>query len=164
MANTADKAVTANTDQLKPILTQTKVEHQMLGNAKEGLLATLNWQTEGDTFARKLSSLRFAARTYQEHLERVLALEEHDGYMDIVVESCPHFSRQITQLRKEHEETRVSWDMMMTQLERLMANDHAGLQNLGAGILDALRKYDDHCRQETALIQEALLRDYGCGD
>jgi hypothetical protein len=30
--------------------------------------------------------------------------------------------------------------------------------------MDTLRKYDDHCQQETALIQEALLRDYGCGD
>ncbi len=164
MKNTSNNSVPADAGQVQPILTQTKIEHQMLNHAKDGLLATLDWKTEGDTFSRKLSSLRFAARSYHEHLERLLALEEHDGYMDMAAEACPHFLRRIKRLRQEHEKIRAAWDIIMTQLERLMPNDHDGLGNLRAAISDALGKYDDHCREETTLIQDALLTDYGCGD
>ena len=167
MANNTDKlkpTTSQTTNSVQPILNQTRVEQQMLSNVKEGLLVTLDWQTKGNTFTRKLSSLRFAARTYQEQLERALALEEHDGYMDFVLESCPHLSENVARLRAEHDEIRGSMTETMTKLERLMPNDHVGLKDLRQCMLDLLGKCDDHNRRETKLMQDALLIDDGCGD
>ena len=59
MSDARDQSM--NHEEVNPILNQSRVEQEMLANAKDGLLAALEWQTAGDTFTRKLSSLRFAA-------------------------------------------------------------------------------------------------------
>ena len=156
--------IATNSDLIRPILRQTEVEQQMLRNAKDGLLATLNWETTGDTFCRKLSSLRFAARTYRDHLERALANEEHDGYMEFAIELCPQFSEKIQRLRSEHNGLRDKLEVLITRLERLMPNDHAGLQQWRKGMLGLLQSYDEHSHRETCLIQDAFSIDFGGGD
>ncbi len=156
--------VSANTDSFRPILTQTQVEQQMLHNAQEGLLASLSWETTGETFSRKLSSIRFAARTYREHLDRVFAIEEHDGYMECAIEQCPQFADKVQRLRLEHADLRERLKALMVTLERLMPNDHLALEEWRTGILDFLQRYRKHNQQETRLIQDAFLIDYGCGD
>lgn len=152
------------TDELRPIFNQTRVEHEMLARAQEALIVALNWETEGSTFTRKLSSVRFAAHTFQQHLERVIAIEEHDGYMNFVTEECPRLTEAVTRLNGEHCDFRNDMNSIMTSLERLLPTDHAGLASVRAEINGLLRRLADHSRREIELILSALNDDLGTGD
>lgn len=150
--------------EVRPILNQTQVELQMLQSAKNGLLATLDWQTQGDTFARKLSTLRFVVQVFQAQLERIFALEEHDGYMGIVQDSRPELAERVEAFRNEHQQLRSDLLAAATKLDRLMPDDQAGLGVLSQMLQDIIRQHDDHSQRETALVQDALMSDIGTGD
>ena len=62
------------------IAQQTVVEDGILKLLVEGLRSALAWKVTND-FSRKLSSVRFITQSFQRHLERLMALEEYDGYM-----------------------------------------------------------------------------------
>ena len=153
-----------NTDEYRPIIMQSAVEHEMLSQARKGLQTALAWQTEGDTFTRKLSSVRFAARSYHEHFERVLSQEEYDGYMDVVTSEHPNWTEKVERLREEHKTFRESWDDLLTKLDRLKPTDQDGFQGLIAGIRELLERFEKHNSAEVSLIQEALNTDMGIGD
>src|SRR5450631_3017505 len=85
---------------------QTLVEQNMLLLIIEGLRTTLAWEVQGDDFTRKLSTLRFISVSFQRHLERVLALEEYDGYMDLVLHASPQSGNNVDTLRQEHDHLR----------------------------------------------------------
>jgi hemerythrin-like domain-containing protein len=128
------------------------------------LLATLAWQTEGKTFARKLSTVRFIARCFRDHLERLFAIEEHDGYMAVALDECPHLSGKIDTLRREHDVLREEIRSIMPQLERVLPTDHAQFQTISKQLRQLIKRLDRHAEQENDLIQEALLRENGVGD
>src|SRR5947207_15996801 len=86
---------------------QTLVEHGLLLLLMEGLRNTLAWKVPGTDFARKLSTLRFITQSFQRHLERVLALEEYDGYMDLVLKESPQLGNVVDGLRQEHDQFRA---------------------------------------------------------
>lgn len=151
-------------NELRPILNQSRVESQMLSLAQQGLTAALDWQTEGGTFTRKLSTLRFAAQTYQDHLERVLALEEHDGYMDVVLEECPHYDGKVNALRQEHDDFRQSLSGIVAKLDRLLPTDLNGLEEIRKEIQNLLAKIRSHSERETSLLQDSVLTDFGAAD
>ena len=44
----------------------------------------IGWAVDGGGYGRKLASVRFFTVQYQQHLERLFALEEIDGYMESV--------------------------------------------------------------------------------
>ena len=46
-----------------------------------------------------MSTLRFITQSLQRHLERVLALEEYDGYMDLVLHESPRLSNTVAALK-----------------------------------------------------------------
>lgn len=152
------------TDDLRPIIMQAKVEQEMLAHARDGLRTALAWQTEGDTFTRKLSSVRFAARSYHAHLERVLSLEEYDGYMDVVVAEHPNWSEKVESLRSEHKSFRESWDDLLTKLDRLQPTNSDGFREIIGSIRELLKSFRSHNDRETKLIQDALNTDFGFGD
>ena len=66
------------------IAKQTEVESGLVKLLIEGLRSTVDWKVHGGDFSRKLSTLRFIVRSFQGHMERLFALEEYDGYMDLV--------------------------------------------------------------------------------
>ncbi len=151
-------------EELRPIFNQTRIEHEMLSHAHEALVAAIEWQTVGDTFTRKLSSLRFAWMAYQQHLERVLAIEECDGYINFICDETPHLSDQVNVLRSEHDHFRDEMKVVATTLERLQPTDHVALQAVVQRIVDLLRGITDHSQREMALLQTALNEDLGTGD
>jgi len=63
---------------------QTKVEREAMEHVTQALERTIVWTVTGDEFSRKLSTVRFVTEPFQRHLERLFALEELDGYMDVV--------------------------------------------------------------------------------
>jgi hypothetical protein len=151
-------------EDVRPILNQNQVEHQMLNNAKDAVLAVLDWKTEGEMFSRKLSSLRFATDTFQTQLKRIFALEEHDGYMNVVLEAGAHFGEKVGRFKGEHERLRNDLELIVTQLERLMPNDHPGLGSLCQLLHKVIRRCEDHAQREAVLVQDALMTDFGAGD
>ena len=71
------------------IAEQTRVEQELLRHVMEGLRLSTTWQVLGPDASRKLSTLRFVTGSFQRHLERLLALEEYDGFMDKVLACAP---------------------------------------------------------------------------
>ena len=151
-------------EELRPILNQTRVEHDMLAHARDALASTLDWQTVGETFTRKLSSLRFAVKAYHEHLERVLAIEECDGYIDFICEESPWLTERVNQLRAEHDDFRAEINEIATKLDRLLPTDHAALNAMSRRIQVLLEAFTNHSERELALLQTAMNDDIGAAD
>ena len=79
------------------LIQQTKVESQALEHITRALEVMIGWAVDGGGYGRKLSSVRFFTVQYQQHLERLFALEEIDGYMESVSRFNPELSNQIDQ-------------------------------------------------------------------
>ena len=148
----------------KAIIDQTRVETETLEHIKDALLATLAWQVDSKTFARKLSSVRFVAGWFRDHLERLFSLEEHDGYMMAVKEVCPHMTDKTDALRREHDDLRGELHRIMPCLDRVSPIDHEQFELISVQLLRLIKRLDRHTEKENNLLQEALLRDEGVGD
>lgn len=143
------------------IAQQTHIEHEMLRLIMEGLRLTAGWQVSGPNGSRKLSTLRFMAQSFQRHLERLLALEECDGYMDMVVASAPRLSRATETLRGEHELFRKEARQFVQRLERLSAMEPVVLGQVCDDLLILLDKIEQHSQKEMNLLQEAFIQEEG---
>jgi hemerythrin-like domain-containing protein len=143
---------------------QMRVEHGLLQYLIQGLRATLAWQVPGPDASRKLSTLRFIAQMFQRHLERLLALEEYDGYMGVVRATCPRLGRATDALRAEHEGFRTEARRIVLRLERLPNTDLAALGQVCTDLLALLEQVEGHSRKEMDLLQEAFERDEGGGE
>ena len=139
---------------------QTQVEHEMLKLIMEGLRVTAGWQVHGPDASRKLSTLRFIAQSFQRHLERLLALEEHD-YLGLVRACAPRLVRAADALRAEHEHFRAEAGRVVRRLERLPGTDAAALGPVCADLLALLGQVESHSERETALVHEAFGQDEG---
>ena len=143
---------------------QMLAEHELLGHITSGLRTVLGWKTGDYDLSRQLSSARFTAGSFQRHLERLMSLEEHDGYMEVVVKRKPQLAKEVDALRLEHEEFRGSLNKTVHRLERLSPTDHARYSAVRDELLVLLEKVDKHSAKETGLLQEAFLRDEGAAD
>jgi hemerythrin-like domain-containing protein len=143
------------------IAQQISIEHGMLKNINDALRLALGWQMQGDDLSRKLSTVRFISQSLQRHLEHLMALEEYDGYMDMVAESTPHLARRVDGLRNEHDQLRRVVNRIVPRLERASHSDHAEVDKLCEELVGLVDKLDEHNKKETALLQEALGRDGG---
>ncbi|HEX7447748.1 MAG TPA: hemerythrin domain-containing protein [Pirellulales bacterium] len=142
------------------IAQQAAIEHEMLKHIAAALRATMQMKS-GDDFSRKLSGLRFICQSFQRHLEHVMALEEFDGYMNVVTESYPQWSERTVKLRTEHDRFRDVLGGLNYRLERTTPDNPEAFQRLCRELGELLEQINDHNQRETALIQEAFLYDVG---
>jgi hypothetical protein len=140
---------------------QTEAEHGRVNLLMRGLRDTAGRPAQGPEAPRKLSAMRFLAQSFRRHLERLLDLEEHDGYLELVPASDPRLSRATDALRGEHQLFRAEAARLAQGLERLPGADPAALDRACADLLGLLRKVEEHGGKEVALLQEALGRDGG---
>ncbi len=138
---------------------QTQIEHEMLGHLIGGLRVTAGWQVPGPEAARKLSTLRFLAGSFQRHLERLLALEEGDGYMGLALAASPQLARATAALKAEHDRFRAEARRVVQRLESLPAEEALGAAC--GELLALLADVEAHSRKEVALVQEAFGQDEG---
>jgi hypothetical protein len=127
----------------------------------EGLRLSTTWQVQGPDASRKLSTLRFVTGSFQRHLERLLALEESDGFLDTLLSCAPHLGRATAALRAEHDSFRSEARRVVQQLERLQATDVDALEKVGGELVALLNRIAQHNRKEQALLLEAFGRDEG---
>jgi hypothetical protein len=143
---------------------QTKVEHELLQHLIQGLRATVAWQVPGPDASRKLSTLRFIGQSFQRHLEHLLAVEEYECYMGLVLQSTPRLGRSIDALKAQHEHFRTEAPRIVLRLERLSNTDLIALSQVCDDLLALLGQIEEHNRKEMALIQEAFKQDEGGGE
>ena len=143
------------------IAQQTVVENDLLKLLVEGLRSALAWKVTNDEFSRKLSSVRFITQSFQRHLERLMALEEYDGYMDRLEKKAPQLTRAVSDLKQEHETFRTGIRHILLGLEQGSSTDHATFANLCDELLILLQNLDEHSKKETDLYHEAFEQDAG---
>ena len=146
---------------LHDVARQIEVEHQMLAQLIEGLRITTSWQVQGNDTSRKLSTLRFVVASFQRHLDRLLTLEEHGGYMELVGAADPCLGRATTALQAEHNLFRTQVRQISGRLEALSATDGAELAKACADLLVLVHQIEKHNRKEIDLLQEAFGRESG---
>jgi len=138
---------------------QAMLEHQILKHLTGALEVSLNWDADGIDGARKLASVRFVMQALQRHLERQLALEEFDGYMEAVIESNPSLSGQIEKLKHEHDEFREATHRICSRLDSLTPGDAAAFEATCGEIRQLLARLAEHSRKEINLLQESFLQE-----
>ena len=140
---------------------QVRVEQELLRHVMEGLRLSTTWQVQGPDDSRKLSTLRFVTASFQRHLERLLALEEDDGFLDMVPACTPRLARATAALRAEHDGFRSEARRVVQRLEPLPATDPLALEEVGGALVALLDRIEGHNRKEMALLLEAFERDEG---
>ena len=146
---------------LHEITEQTRVEHELLQHLMQGLRSTAAWRVQEPDASRKLSTLRFIVQSFQRHLERLLTIEEYDGYMGLLRSAVPRLAKTTDALRDEHDQFRSEARRIVQQLERLPTTDGKGLGQVCDDLLALIGRIEEHNKKETALIQETLGRDEG---
>jgi hemerythrin-like domain-containing protein len=146
---------------LDTLARQALVEHQTLEHVMEALRITLDWPVPRRDLAAKLSSVRFMAQSFQRHLERLMAIEETDGYMLSARDRQPHLSTRFEELRAEHDCFRQVFRQLVPSLEAVTSQDATLFDNLCHELRDLLGQVRDHSQAETALIQEAFFLEVG---
>jgi hemerythrin-like domain-containing protein len=143
------------------IAQQTVVENNILKLLVEGLRSALAWKVTNDDFSRKLSSVRFITDSFRGHLERLMALEEYDGYMDRLGKKAPQLTRAVSDLKREHETFRTGIRRILHGLEHVSSTDQATFANLCGELLTLLKDVDEHSEKEADLYHEAFEQDAG---
>ena len=140
---------------------QTQVESGLLQHLINGLRAALAWEVRGDDFSRKLSTLRFISGSFQRHLERLMTLEEVDGYMDLVLETKPFLSKSVGCLKQDHEGFRSSTRDVVCRLAIVHPTDPITFAEICDDLAELLNKLETHGRKEVKLFQEAFEQEEG---
>ncbi|MCA9260185.1 MAG: hypothetical protein KDA61_13330 [Planctomycetales bacterium] len=137
------------------------MEHQILEHLKRALRVTLEWKTPSVGLARKVSSVQFTVKSFHRHLERVMNLEEVDGYMRAVAERKPYLDERLGKLRQQHAEFRQRMGQLCPQLENANESEPDKFESLCRDVLSLLGEIDEHDREEIEILQESMLSDEG---
>ena len=137
------------------------MEHQILDHVKQALRVTLNWQVPAVGMSRKLSSVRFTLKSFLRHLERLMDLEEQDGYMMVVAELKPNMQHRIDRLEHDHVEFRHWSEQLQHKLEEIKESQFEQFIQACRQIEELLSSVDLHDKEEIRLLQETLLCDEG---
>lgn len=143
------------------IARQTLIENGLLKSLVQGLREALAWQIQDDGLSRKLSTVRFIARSFQRHLQRLMTLEEVDGYMDIVLEAKPSLNRAVESLKEDHCRFREAAEQMVQRLELASEVDLDSFADVCDDFGQLLCDLDGHHKKEAKLFQEAFEQEEG---
>lgn len=143
---------------------QSWMEHQSLEHIKRALRVTINWTAPAISYGRKRSSVTFAMECFARHLNRLMLIEEEDGYMLMVAEAKPNKSKRIATLHDDHTRFRRVVAKLSDELNELDEWQEAEFQRICADIGCLLDEVDEHDRAEVRLLQDAMLLDEGVGD
>lgn len=137
------------------------MEHQILDHVKNALRVTVDWKAPAVSMPRKLSSVQFTLKSFQRHLERLMAIEEEDGYMVVVAEAKPNLQYRIDQLAGDHDRFRRRVRAILPQLEDLTEWQQVDFEETCDKIRQLLNDVDRHDEEEVSLLQDSLLSDEG---
>lgn len=145
----------------KAISEQFQIEHRLINNTVASLRTALDWKAGEQGAARKLSTIRFAVDIFHRHLERLMAIHEHDGYMSHITNSHAERVPAVKALKLEHDQLRNEVGRIVTGLDRLAPHDVGLAERIYDSLQALLDTYHDHSQKEMQLVQDVLLRDMG---
>lgn len=137
------------------------IEHQTLEHIKGALRVTVDWQAPSVSQARKKSSIRFALQSFCRHLERLMKIEEEDGYLDVVAEENPCLSHRISQLAEDHKHFRQRLKELVPRLAEVPDWQDEEFEGVCDEIKSFLDEVDRHDHDEVRLLQETMTMDEG---
>jgi len=138
-----------------------RMEHQILDHVKQALRVTLSWKVPSAGLSRKVSSVRFTFQSFQRHIERLMDLEEQDGYMRAVAETKPNMFSRVERLERDHENFRNALHVLQPEVESVSEYQIVEFEEVCGDILALLEKIDQHDLEEIELLQETMLMDEG---
>jgi hypothetical protein len=144
-----------------------RVEFNLLQSVRDALQRALGWDVESTGFTQKLCSVRFALKSLDRHLQRMMELEERGGYMAVVGDVKPNLRDRVEVLQGEHNVLRGEFNHVMSSFDTLpgVVALNTGQQERFIGLCnqldDLLYRLDEHEAKETELLQEVLLYDEG---
>lgn len=124
-------------------------QHRELRSAMERLRGLLS---EGA--GEKGADLAAEARNLADELRKHFESEESGGYLGVVLEKRPGWSRRVDHLREQHRE-------ILRTLGELAQLPPA---EIAAGLGRALDLVHEHDVEECDLVQRAVIEDIGAGD
>ena len=137
------------------------LEHQILDHVKQALRVTLQWKAPAFGLSRKISSVQFTTKSFMRHLERMMELEEVEGYMDAVRQQKPNMEQRVERLERQHEEFRELIEELKPEVAVLNVLPAARAQVICHRLVDLLNRVDQHDLEEIELLQQALVCDEG---
>jgi hypothetical protein len=137
------------------------IEHQILEHVKQALRVTLEWKAPAVSLPHKMSSVAFTLKSFQRHLERLMAIEEDGGYMAMVSEVSPHLHPRIDHLAHDHDRFRQQIRNIVPCIEELFEWQSVEFSEVCAEVFLLLDEVDLHDLQEISLLQDSLLLDDG---
>jgi hypothetical protein len=143
------------------LIQQTKVESQALEHITRALEVMIGWAVDGGGYARKLSSVRFFTLLYQQHLERLFALEEIDGYMESISRFNPELASQVDALKQDHERIRAEVRRIVVRLDLASPTNLTEFDATCFEVRATINQVLEHLRREQDLLVEAFNRDSG---
>jgi hypothetical protein len=152
---------TQGTDDARAIAQASQVEHQILDHVKQALRITIDWKAPSIGMPRKMSSVQFTMKSFARHLQRMMDLEERDGYMSVVRDLKPNLDARIKRLQREHREFRARLDELQPTVAALTALPEDEFEFVCSQISELLDRVDQHDVAEIELLQDTLLHDEG---
>jgi hypothetical protein len=140
---------------------QCLIEHRTLAHVKAALRLALEWQVGPPGLPRKAATVRFMAQSFRRHIERLMQLEEKDGYMEVVGQLKPNLVDQARRLRDEHDVFRVTLARLLPRLESVADTNGTEIAAICDELDSLLHAVDIHDARETALIQDVVTQDEG---
>ncbi|MEN1679644.1 MAG: hypothetical protein AAGJ46_08625 [Planctomycetota bacterium] len=137
------------------------IEHQTLEHIKGALRVTVDARGPQLSQSRRAASICFVLQSFCRHLERLMRIEEEDGYMADVAEVNPCLSQRIRALALDHHDFRERVRELAPRVEAVEHWDEAEFAAVCEEIRDFLDRLDHHDEAEIRLLQEALTMDEG---
>lgn len=137
------------------------LEHQILDHVKQALRVTLQWKAPAFGMSRKISSIQFTTKSFMRHLERMMDLEEEEGYMAAVRQEKPNLEQRVQRLEQQHEEFRELIEELKPEVAALSALPATRAQVVCHRLIDLLNRVDQHDVEEIELLQQSLVCDEG---
>jgi hemerythrin-like domain-containing protein len=106
------------------------------------------------------TELSVCLKSIRTHLEEHFRLEEHNGYMQAVLDQAPQLERTVNQLRGEHDELRGSLAALLDG-SRDMRSVKADFQQKVQKWIERVRNHES---KENLLVEEAFNRDLATKD
>jgi chromosome segregation ATPase len=151
----------ANAEEARTQAQAAYLEHQILDHLKKALRVTLDWQAPTVSLPRKMSSVQFTMKSFFRHLNRMMDLEERDGYMAAVVERNPNSDARVRRLQRDHASFRKTLDELKPEINAMTALTEEQFDAVCRQVADLLACVDLHDVNEIELLQETMLCDSG---
>jgi hemerythrin-like domain-containing protein len=98
------------------------------------------------------------------HLIQHMGLEEHDGYLNSVLELRPTLAPQVEKLNREHKELRSIMDSIFRDLQQVGVGDNLLIMDLSWRISQFLSYITHHEEHEQLLVTYAFTQEIGTKD